>query len=295
MISAPEIGLDDLIAAILDDFAPAAIEDLAVWPLPPGGLWDPTYPPPPEPAPTPLHWRAFFATAESRDSASNAIRQQFPDVSLEFEDVPDEDWAARSQRELRAIRAGRFVVAPPWDRPQDLERGLTTILIEPSRGFGTGHHASTRLCLAALSDLEVGGMRVLDIGTGSGVLAMAAAFAGAREVVAIDVDPDAIEAARASAALNSLPAPIEFAVDDFRGAAGPHRGTFDLVLANLTGGMLTLSASRMDELLAPGAFLILSGFDESERPRVRDAFAHLRDHAWLAEEGWVGLVLRKTV
>lgn len=289
-ISAPRLGLDDLVSALLDDFAPAAIEDLRPLPLPPGGLWDPTYPPIPEPPPAPLNWRAFFQTASARDEAAAAIRRQFPDVAIAAETVPDEDWAARSQRAQRAIRAGSFIVAPPWDRPAEVPPGVTLIVIEPSRGFGTGHHASTQLCLRALSDLDVTGGRVLDLGTGSGVLAMAAALKGAREILAVDVDPDAIEAARESALLNTLPTSIDFAVRDFRESED---GVYDVVLANLTGGMLMSAAACIAPLIAPGGVVVMSGFDESERVLVRDAFPSLMDRAFFSEEGWVGLVLQQ--
>jgi ribosomal protein L11 methyltransferase len=232
----------------------------------------------------------FFTSADTRDSAAVALKEQLPDVSIERVEIVDEDWAARSQRSLTAIRAGDFIVAPPWDVPPAIEPGVTTIVIEPSRGFGTGHHASTRLCLRALSRIDVSGKRVLDLGTGSGVLAMAAACRGAGEVLAIDVDRDAIDAARESATLNALPVPIAFEVIDFR--AGEPSGRYDIVLANLTGGMLMQSAARIIELIAPGGLLVVGGFDDTERARVREAFAAMRDVAAYSEEGWVGLALR---
>jgi ribosomal protein L11 methyltransferase len=290
VITAARIGQDDLISAILDDYSPAAIEDLALQPLPPGGLWDPTFPPPPEPPPAPAHWRVFFHTPDSRSNAEAALRQQLPDVSLERLEVDDDNWAARSQASLVAIRAGAFIVAPPWDVPRDVPPNVTTIVIEPSRGFGTGHHATTRLCLRALSEVDLAGKRVLDLGTGSGVLAMAAALKGAREVIAVDVDPDAIDAARESVAMNQLPVAIRFVVDDFR--TGLNRGLFDVICANLTGGMLTTSAERIQSFLGRDGVLVSSGFDESERAGVRNAFAGLREVSSLSEEGWVSLVLR---
>ena len=281
---------DEGLALLLDDFAPFAVQDLTELPLPPGGLWDPTFPPPPEPPPAPLRWIVFFTTAAARDAAWSAVHDAYPELAVSSEDVADDDWAARSQRALTAVRAGRFIVAPPWDVPPETD--ATVIVIEPSRGFGTGHHASTRLCLRALSDVELRGLRVLDLGTGSGVLAMAAFVSGTREVIAVDIDPDAIDSARQSARLNPRIGRIHWLVGDFRdrGWDALAGAPFDVVLANLTGGMLRSSAPRIKELLRPHGLLICSGFDQDEQPHVETALA-LRRHAEFVEERWVGLVL----
>lgn len=281
---------DELLAAVLDDYAPLAIEDLADRPLPPGGLWDPTFPPIPEPPPTPLRWRVFFNDAAARTRAMDGIRAALPQLQLSVVDVPDEDWAARSQQSLTAITAGRYVVAPPWDIPEDAAdpAGRVLIVIEPSMGFGTGHHPTTRLCLRLLSGLEVAGARVLDIGTGSGVLAMAAALSGAREVVGIDIDQDAINSALTSAAMNPLPPVVGFEVSDFR-TAPP--APADLVIANLTGGMLRMAAPLLVSLKTPGGTLIISGFDHSEVEAVRAAFAELMEIERLEEASWMALRL----
>ena len=286
----PDNSHNDLLSALLDDFSPAAIEDLNELPLPPGGLWDPTFPPLPEPSAAPLAWRVFFQSNDLRDEAAAAIRRALPELEVTIDDVPDENWAARSQEALRAITVGRFIVAPPWDLPAQAAH-QTVIVIEPSRGFGTGHHASTRLCLRALSDVAVRDARVLDLGTGSGVLALAAAFSGARDVLAIDVDADAIDAARESAAFNATPIAIDFRVSDFRtDAAIGQRGPNDIVFGNLTGGMLISSAARIREFVAPGGRLILSGFDEGELSAVQAALLPLRPETILREDGWIGLV-----
>jgi len=290
VIEAPSLDepadAEGLVAAALDDFAPQAIEDLAERPLPPGGLWDPTFPPIPEPPPTPLRWRAFFSSADARDRAAAALSTTWPMLQLSVVDVPDEDWAARSQQSLTAVTAGRFIVAPPWDIPADAPAGTTVIVIEPSMGFGTGHHPTTRLCLRLLSGIDMHGRRVLDIGTGSGVLAMAAALSGAADVIGLDVDQDAIDAARTSAALNPLPPVIRFDAGDFR-SAPPQPA--DLVVANLTGGMLRVTASALSALVVPGGTLVISGFDESEEPAVRAAFAPLRAAARIEEGTWVAV------
>lgn len=275
----------DRVWAVLDDHAPAAVEDLTEIPLPPGGVWDPTCPAVPEPSPAPLHWRVFFTCPADRDRAAEALAQACPDLRLSRTDVGDEDWVARSQRALSAVEAGRFVVAPPLATPGSVPRDRTLIVIEPSMGFGTGHHPTTRLCLRLLSDLDVRGLRILDVGTGSGVLAMAAALCGAAAVVGLDVDEDAIEAARASAALNALPPVVRWEVGDFR-TSPP--APADVVLANLTGGMLRTAAGVLMAMTRPGGVLVMSGFDEAEAGDVCAAFAALRERARLEEAGWVG-------
>lgn len=278
---------EEFVSAVLADFSPVAIQDLAERPLPPGGLWDPTYPPIPDPPPTPLHWNVCFADADERNRAADAIHDALPSLQIERVELPDEDWAARSQQSLTAVHAGAFIVAPPWDLPP-AGTEATVIIIEPSMGFGTGHHATTRMCLRILSDLDVRGKTVLDLGTGSGVLSMAAALRGAGRVLGIDIDQDAIDSANTSAALNTLPPAITFEVSDFRKEPP---APAEIVLANLTGGMLTSSAAAIAALVRPGGHLVLSGFDHTEVDDVIRAFAGFTEHRRLTEETWIALSL----
>lgn len=279
---------EDMVAAVLTDFSPVAILDLAERPLPPGGLWDPTYPPIPDPPPTPLHWNVCFNDALERDQAAAAIRDALPLIAIEAVDLPDDDWAARSQATLTMIHAGRFIIAPPWDLPAG-DVDATVIVIEPSMGFGTGHHATTRMCLRLLSDLDVSDLTVLDLGTGSGVLTMAAALSGARRAVGLDVDVDAIQSAESSARMNTLPDTITFEVSDFR--TSPPAAA-DRVLANLTGGMLTSSGPQIAALVKPGGQMILSGFDHTEVNAVLASFPGFSEVQRLTEDNWIALHLR---
>jgi ribosomal protein L11 methyltransferase len=280
---------EERVSGVLADFSPIAIQDLAERALPPGGLWDPTYPPIPDPPPTPLHWNVCFNDVAERDRAADAIRSAVPALAIERVELPDEDWAARSQQSLTAVRAGRFIIAPPWDVPAE-DVDATVIVIEPSMGFGTGHHATTRMCLRLLSPIDVSDLTVVDLGTGSGVLSMAAALSGARSVIGIDVDQDAINSAEASARLNTLPDTITFTAGDFR--IDPPTSA-DLVLANLTGGMLMSSANAIGALVRPGGTLILSGFDHTEIDGILAAFASFTERQRISEDTWVALQLQQ--
>lgn len=232
--------------------------------------------------------RFFFANAEARDRAAAILASIDPTAEISAIEVSDDNWAERSQASIAAVRVGRLTVAPPWDVPSD---GTTVIVIEPSMGFGTGHHESTRLCLRLLQEIDIAGRSVLDAGTGSGVLAIAARTLGAATVVGADYDPDAIQNARDNVALNGLgPKDLPLLVLDLAepAALGPQR--FDLVFANLTGGVLQRFASELAGRLVPGGSLIVSGVMATEEADVARALsdAGLTMASRLAEREWIG-------
>ena len=259
--------LQELVLAELDEFQPTAIQ---------------------EPDDT-SRLRAFFTSSESRAAAARALAASFgTHLYVESLDVEDENWAARSQAQLKAITIGRITVAPPWDVGSDV---LVTVVVNPAMGFGTGHHATTRLTLRALQDIALDHRTVLDIGCGSGVLAIAAVKLGAQSALGIDIDPDALDNARDNAGLNQMGDRVGYEEGDFREM--PLRA--DIVMANLTGGLLERSAAKLSEIVAPGGFLIVSGFTESEKAAVVPALQECLTLQTIAqEEEWMCAVFAYT-
>ncbi|MFN3518855.1 MAG: 50S ribosomal protein L11 methyltransferase [Sphingomonas sp.] len=188
--------------------------------------------------------------------------------------LAEQDWVALSQEGLEPIREGRFVVhtsAHPTAAPE----GGCALLIDAGRAFGTGHHATTSGCLAMLDGLaERSFARIIDVGTGTGVLAFAAAFLWPdATIVATDIDPAAVEVTRANAAANGI-ADLELLVAD--GAlhdAITERGPYDLVIANILAGPLVSMAPELAAIAAPGAAIVLAGLLETQRGQVIEAFA----------------------
>jgi ribosomal protein L11 methyltransferase len=156
-------------------------------------------------------------------------------------------------------------------------------------GFGTGHHATTRLCLAALQRIDLHSRSAIDVGTGSGVLAIAANRLGAAPVLAIDDDPDAAQSARENVALNDG-VDVDVRIVDLRAATLP---AFDVVLANLTGGLLIRAATRLQDLAVPAGRLILSGFLRHEEAAVLDAFAACTVAHRAEEDEWLCVTLQR--
>ena len=256
-------GDADLLLAAADDYSPTAVEER-----------DTTL-------------RIFFATSDIRDRAAKALASRF---ALSPIDVDDEDWARRSQRDLPAITVGRVTVVTSLQSPVSGPDTIA-IVIPPSMGFGTGHHSTTRLCLAALQAIDLHGQIVLDAGTGSGLLAIAASKLGAAQAVGIDDDPDAIAAARENLDVNHV-TNVEFVVGDLMTDPLPRA---DVVVANLTGAMVIRAAARLVKALRPGGVLIVSGVLATERDEVRGALANQRIVADVKEDNedeWLAFTIK---
>jgi len=233
-------------------------------------------------------WRVFFRSAADRNDARGALASEFGNALLHLAaiEVDDEDWARRSQATLTAVRVGRIIVAPPWSNHSDpASPDQITIVIDPSTGFGTGHHASTRLCLELLQKQDLHGLRAIDVGTGSGVLSLAAWKLGAVHVTAIDNDPDALKNARDNVNANGGADAITISEIDLSGLL---LEPADLVIANLTGALLQRHAQTLRRLVVPSGALIVSGFTTEEEEDVARALG-VPAQETAGEVEWVAL------
>jgi len=244
-----------------------------------------------------IHFRNAPDEAGLRDLVKLAAGEAAA-KALSIERVPANDWVAESLAGLRPVRAGRFVVHGAHDRA-GLRANDIGIEIEAALAFGTGHHGTTRGCLLALDDLTKRrrALNVLDIGTGTGVLAIAAARLLRKRVAAGDIDRVAVRAARENARENCAAPMITFVrAAGVRAQVIRERGPYDLIFANILMGPLTRLAVPVRSLAAPGAHVVLSGLLPSHVNAVISIYSAqdlvLERRTLL--EGWVTLVMRRS-
>ena len=218
-------------------------------------------------------------------------------ATLAFDTVEARDWVKASLEHLVPVPAGRFVVHGAHDRPR-VPANKLAIEIEAALAFGTGHHGTTRGCLLLLDQVlkAYQPRRVLDLGTGTGVLGIAAAKALKTGVLASDIDPPSAKVARENARLNETGSLVQvIRATGFSAPEFAQRGPFDLVLANILANPLRQLATPMARHLAPGALVILSGLLTHQAPAVIAAHRarSLVPLRHLRIEGWSSLLLRK--
>ncbi len=216
-------------------------------------------------------------------------------LEVTAESVPERDWVEAFRAHCRPMREGRIVIIPTWEPwpspdlpplPDDL-----IITLDPGMAFGSGDHATTRACLAALQALLVPGERVLDYGSGSGILSIAARLLDASEVLALDFDPVAVEVARANLELNEISDRVIVRQADTLAGGTPG---WDIILANISAPIVCRESANAQALLRPGGHLVCAGIPDGREGEVEVALADagfdLIDHAVSGE--WHSFIAR---
>ena len=211
-------------------------------------------------------------------------------VELEFSGIAERDWQRAWMDQYRPMRFGRNLWICPSHVEPDPDWPLV-VRLDPGLAFGSGTHPTTALCLEWIDGLDLSGQAVIDYGCGSGVLAIAAALKGARPVLAVDYDPQALIATRDNAARNGVESAVQaLSPDTFMQRPAPERRV-RLVLANILAGPLTELAPLLSACVEPGGQLVLSGILPEQADGVARAYQDL-DPAYASEqrEGWMRLV-----
>jgi ribosomal protein L11 methyltransferase len=211
-------------------------------------------------------------------------------INARYEVIPPQDWNSAWKAGFKPLDIGEhFTILPPWEEPR---AGRINLVIDPGMAFGTGHHETTRSCLILMERLAkyTTRDRFLDLGTGTGLLAIAAARLGYRRVTAIDNDPEAIEAARKNFELNAITS-IELIEGDIFMATG----TFDLIAANLISGALICLAGEIASRLNRSGVVILSGIllEQGEEVILAMSLAGLALRERLDDGKWTSLIVGK--
>lgn len=240
----------------------------------------------------------FVPAASSPAETVMMIRKRFSELNIEAEvvtdEVSEEDWANSWKAYYKPIHTGkRIVIVPVWEK-YDAADGEITVLMDPGMAFGTGTHETTRLCAALLEDYVSEGCRMIDVGCGSGILAICASKLGAGYCYACDIDPNAVKVARENVLLNEV-RNMDCEVSDLVREVDPSGAEFDVAAVNIVADVIIRFAPDIGSYLKDNATLIVSGIICE---RAEETLAALKDAGFepmseLRENGWYAAALKK--
>lgn len=233
------------------------------------------------------------------DQYISSLSDIFPDLAkptFKTEVLADSDWAEEWKKYFKPLRVSKtIIIKPTWERYVPVGPDIV-VEIDPGMAFGTGQHPSTRMCLEALEELMVKERedrkwRVLDVGTGTGILGISCVKLGADRVICVDIDKQAIAIARENAKINEVQDHIRFVNRDVATVEEP----CDLIIANLTANLLIKLRKHLTSLLDKGGYIILSGIIEQNRPEIEKHFctAPFELYNMITEKEWVCYILKK--
>jgi ribosomal protein L11 methyltransferase len=238
--------------------------------------------------------RSILRTLHRYLTSLEGIDPEISRTRIETVSIADQDWGENWKRFFKPVEVGeRFVIKPPWHSVR-LKRRQISIEITPGMAFGTGTHATTKLCIRALEKRIKGrGVSVLDVGTGSGILAIASAKLGAVEVWGVDIDGVAVKDAREHVKRNGVSEIVRIR----KGSIGDVQKKFDVVVANIDKRSLMKMRGPLLRHVKGQGFLILSGILEEEGDGIRQHYMEAGQTRWARmerENGWVGLTIKKS-
>ena len=215
------------------------------------------------------------------------------DAGITLDGVNEEDWAESWKQYYKPIPLGKVTIVPAWEK-YDAKDGEVVIKMDPGMAFGTGTHETTRLVMKIMQDEIRGGERVLDVGTGSGILAICASKLGAKSVNAYDIDPVAVKVAKENALADGCEN-ITVAVSDLLAGVDLSGGKYDFCVANIVADIIIRMMPDISKYLAPAAPLILSGIismraDEVKASVEENGFTVVREER---ENDWLALMVKK--
>ena len=246
-----------------------------------------------------LKLRTYLTSASKRRRAHievgvNLVRSIEPSAVLQVQDLEDTQWEEAWKSHFTLLRLGkRLVVKPSWIEYEPLDGDLV-IELDPGMAFGTGYHPTTRMCMEALEELVKPGVKLLDLGAGSGILTILALRLGAGSAVAVDIDPLAVRTARRNLRAAKLLPQVALVKGSI-----PHQAVgeaeFDLAVANISARVLTERSDALFSALKPGGALVASGIIQSQSDGVVEAFlaAGLTLQSSMVQDDWTAMVLSK--
>ena len=240
----------------------------------------------------------FIPEIKNPAESEGFIRERFSALcvpaEVEIIGVHESDWADSWTQYYKPIKTGkRIVIVPVWEK-YDPEEGELCVLMDPGMAFGTGTHETTRLCATLLEKHQKAGDNMLDVGCGSGILAICAAKLGADQCFACDIDENAVRVAKENTVLNSTPN-VKVAVSDLLKQAEKVEGGYDICCANIVADIIIRLAPDIGDFIAPDGVIIVSGIITE---RADETIAALNANGWelfdeMRENGWFAGVLRK--
>ena len=243
-----------------------------------------------------------FAFEEFKKALARSLNLD-ADLQIEISKKQNKDWLDEYKKGVAPVAVGKFYVRPSWcERSQD--RALIDLLIDPALAFGSGHHESTNMCLALLSELARDGMSALDVGCGSGILSISMKKLGAK-VSACDTDEQAVAATQQNAEKNGVQIDKiwlgsvsnlgEQASSSLSGRALYKDAQFDLVVANIIADVILILSADLKKALKPGGKLVLSGILEKYKDRIEQAFSDLNFVQMKKQNEWLSFVYERKI